>query len=167
MNRESIIAKLERGMMCSHPNMDYKIYKKDFDSRVYNIVGSEEKISDFEFWRAKTGSHWNIAWKAEEPVDKYYVSGNEFSKSYKWNDLEVFVLKASNEDAPQYKHLVIVTIPEISILDVKEIKYPFSFETEVERDFFYNTFDCNEFCLFVVKEIDSRKSDKAGATSKG
>jgi hypothetical protein len=85
-------------------------------------------------------------------------SENEFTKIFKDGDIEIYLSKAYDEDSN--KHYLIASIPNLTEVDASDIKYPFPFDTDVERDEFFNIFDttsAKEFTRDLVAFIKEQK----------
>lgn len=73
------------------------------------------------------------------------VAENEFSKTFKSEDIEVYLAKAYDEEAQS--HYLIASIPFIPEAKVEAITYPMPFPNEQERDSLFsafNTQDCSD-----------------------
>lgn len=79
------------------------------------------------------------------------VSENDFSKTFKCGDIELYVAKAENKD--DGTHHVVCSIPIIEELNVLKIQMPFDFNSESHRDWFFNGFDADKFLEELIKHI--------------
>lgn len=87
------------------------------------------------------------------------VSENEFSKAFKYGDIDLFVAKAFDDDAPM-KHFLICSVPEIKELGVAHIQYPMTFKTEAERDSVFKGFDAKFFIDALMQQIKKNKKEQ-------
>ena len=73
------------------------------------------------------------------------LNSNDFTKQYRWDEKEIdcYVSKAFDEE--NNHHWLVASIPAIKELNVNHIQFPFIFETEDERNQFFNDFDCDNF----------------------
>jgi len=83
------------------------------------------------------------------PYTLEVISENEFTKAFRYNNIEMYVSKAYDEDSD--KHFLINSIPRIPDVNVEAIQYPMVFENERQRN---DTFA--ELDMFLAKNfIDS------------
>ena len=90
--------------------------------------------------------------------DAEFVSGNEFSKQFKYGNVDVYFNKAYDEDSK--KHYIIASIPNIEEVNVSHLNYPFEFETSEDRDFAFDDFDGSKVTLLVEGAIDFIKEQQ-------
>lgn len=88
-------------------------------------------------------------------------SENEYTKIFKEKDTEIYFSKAYDEDSN--KHYVIASIPHIIEVNASDIKYPFVFDEEYDRDSFFNSFDetnagemINEMVKFIKEQNEKQ-----------
>ena len=91
------------------------------------------------------------------------VSENEFTKAFTYKEnVELFFSKAYDEDSD--KHFIILSIPKIEEVEAAQINYPFSFETELERDNFFKNFELGwveQFIEDIIQHIKEQKQTNA------
>lgn len=96
--------------------------------------------------------------------DAEFISGNEFSKHFKYGNIDVYLNKAFDEDSN--KHYIIASIPNIEEVNVSHLNYPFQFDTIEERDFDFDDFDGSKVTLLVegaisfIKEQQEKQKDE-------
>lgn len=86
------------------------------------------------------------------------VSENEFTKIFKYNEVEVFLSKAVDEEIN--KHYMVASIPSIPELQVTHLKYPFVYDTSKQRDEEFNGFDIYSASELVEYLIDFIKTQQ-------
>ena len=68
------------------------------------------------------------------------LSRNEFTKVFKYkNEVDMFVSKAIDEEIS--KHYFVVSIPDIPETRTLQLTYPWEFDTQEERDYYFEAFD--------------------------
>jgi hypothetical protein len=94
------------------------------------------------------------------------IASNEFSKHFKYNDIEMFIAKAFDEDTEQ-PHFLIHSIPSIPEIGAHQIQYPISFYTEQERNEAFDEMNIEYAEVFLKQLIASIKerNDKANSES--
>jgi hypothetical protein len=88
------------------------------------------------------------------------ITENEFTKSFKYSDIELFVSKGVDEETD--KHFLVASIPLIEELNVAKIQFPMVFEDQAQRDATFVSFDvenAKDFIEQVVSEIKNRKEN--------
>lgn len=90
--------------------------------------------------------------------DAELISGNEFSKHFKYGNVDVYLNKAFDEDST--KHYIIASIPNIEEVNVQHLNYPLVFDTEIERDSDFDEFDGSKVTLLVEGAIDFIKEQQ-------
>jgi len=92
-------------------------------------------------------------------------SENEFTKIFKDNDIAIYLSKAYDEDSN--KHYVVASVPSISEIDASDIKYPFPFDVEQERNDFFDRFGIknaseftNDLVNFIVEQREIQNENK-------
>jgi len=86
------------------------------------------------------------------------IAENEFSKTFKYNDIDVFVAKAIDDEIS--KHYLVVSIPTIPETQSHEIQYPLEYETMDLRDADFKKFDvayCKQFTDDLIVFIKEQK----------
>ena len=98
----------------------------------------------------------------KKPTGAVLVSENEFSKSFKYGDTELFIGKAFDEDSDL--HYLVHSIPAIMECNVNNLQYPVPFKTEQERDTAYTEMGTEYTELFIeqiIAEVKFRNSQQA------
>ena len=90
--------------------------------------------------------------------DADFISGNEFSKHFKYGNVDVYLNKAFDEDSS--KHYIIASIPNIEEVNVSHLNYPLEFETSEDRDLDFEQFDGSKVTLLVESAIDFIKEQQ-------
>lgn len=88
------------------------------------------------------------------------VSENEFTKIFKYNEIELYVSKAYDEESD--RHFLVASIPKIEELNVGNIQQPLVFDSEPTRDKSFDNLDVNvakRFLDDVITEIQKQKKD--------
>lgn len=88
------------------------------------------------------------------------VSENEFTKIFKYNEIELYVSKAYDEESD--RHFLVASIPKIEELNVGNIQQPLVFDSEPTRDKSFDNLDVNiakSFLDDVIAEIQKQKKD--------
>lgn len=86
------------------------------------------------------------------------VSENEFTKIFKYNDIDLYISKAYDDESD--RHFLVASIPKIEELNVGNIQQPFVFENEEARDESFKNLDINVakgFLDSVIEEIKKQK----------
>ena len=84
---------------------------------------------------------------------------NEFSKHFKYNNIEIFLAKAVDEETD--KHFLVVSIPHIAEVEAQSLQYPISFDNAIERDEAFIKFDLEYVKIFLKEVIDFIKEQQA------
>ena len=91
---------------------------------------------------------------------------NEVSKTFKSDDIFIYVGKAVDED--EDKHFLVFSIPKIPHLNVERIQYPFDFDTIGARDIAFNELGVLQVANFFINlenqikfNIEKAKEDEA------
>jgi hypothetical protein len=95
-----------------------------------------------------------------QPKECLLITENEFTKSFKYSDIELFVSKGVDEETD--KHFLVASIPLIEELNVAKIQFPMVFEDEAQRDSTFISFsveNATDFIEQVVSEIKNRKEN--------
>lgn len=90
--------------------------------------------------------------------DAELISGNEFSKHFKYGNIDVYLNKAFDEDSD--KHYIVASIPNIEEVNVQHLSYPFEFDTSDDRDLYFDEFDGSKVTLLVEGAIDFIKEQQ-------
>ena len=88
------------------------------------------------------------------------VSENEFTKIFKYNEIELYVSKAYDEESD--RHFLVASIQKIEELNVGNIQQPLVFDSEPTRDKSFDNLDVNiakSFLDDVIAEIQKQKKD--------
>ena len=88
------------------------------------------------------------------------VSANDFTKVFLYNDIEIYISRAYDEDSD--KHFLVNSIKSIPSLNVHNIQYPILFESQVQRDDAFNMFDENIAKVHIegiIVEITKRNDE--------
>jgi hypothetical protein len=92
------------------------------------------------------------------------IAENEFSKTFKYNDIDVFIAKAVDDE--KSKHYLVISIPTIPETQSHEIQYPMEYDTMELRDEDFKKFDveyCKEFTdnlIVFMKEQKKLQEEK-------
>jgi len=92
------------------------------------------------------------------------IAENDFSKTFKYNDIDVFVAKAIDDEIS--KHYLVISIPTIPETGSHEIQYPLEYDTMELRDEDFKKFDveyCKQFTdtlIAFMKEQKKLQEDK-------
>jgi hypothetical protein len=78
------------------------------------------------------------------------VAENDVSKTFKCEDIDVYIAKAVDEEASQ--HYLVASIPLIPETKTEKITFPMGFATEKERDDLFNVFDEKE-CARMLNDL--------------
>jgi len=78
------------------------------------------------------------------------LDGNEFSKHFKYKDIELYLAKAIDEETN--KHYLVTSLPSIPELNVQMIQYPIEFDLESKRDEAFHKFDV-KYCKIYIEEL--------------
>ncbi len=93
------------------------------------------------------------------------VSDNGFTKIFKWDDIDVFLSKAYDEDTKL--HYSVISIKEIKEVNAHGVQFPFEFTTEMERDEHFSDFneqscmDFVDYSIEYIKQMDKFKEEEA------
>jgi hypothetical protein len=90
--------------------------------------------------------------------DTTLESQNEFTKKFKYNEIELYVSKAFDEESDA--HFLVNSIPKIEDLGVANIQLPIAFESEEERNRVFDGLDVNEAKSFLDALIEQIKQQK-------
>jgi hypothetical protein len=90
--------------------------------------------------------------------DTMLVAKNEFSKTFKIKDVDLYLAKAYDDETNT--HFLVVSIPHISETSTTQIQYPINFATEVERDEAFVKFDISFAKTFVDDLITFMKEQQ-------
>ena len=90
--------------------------------------------------------------------DTTLESQNEFTKKFKYNEIELYVSKAFDEESD--RHFLVNSIPKIEDLGVANIQLPIVFESEEERNKVFDGLDVNEAKSFLDALIEQIKQQK-------
>jgi hypothetical protein len=92
------------------------------------------------------------------------IAENEFSKTFKYNDIELYLAKAFDEETN--KHFLVVSIPHIQEVQAEKIQYPIEFPSQEHRDKAFIEFDLpyaknfiNEVIDFIKKQTEENKKN--------
>jgi hypothetical protein len=85
------------------------------------------------------------------------VLANEFSKTFKIGETDLYVAKAYDEDSDG--HFLIFSIPSIKEVEAVEILYPMMFPSEEERDAEFSSFGIEEAEHFLLDLTDIIKEN--------
>ena len=86
------------------------------------------------------------------------IAENEFSKTFKYNDIDVFVAKAVDDEIS--KHYLVISIPTIPETQSHEIQYPLEYDTMELRDEDFKKFDvgyCKQFTDSLIVFMKEQK----------
>ena len=81
------------------------------------------------------------------------VSENEFTKHHRYEekDVDCYLSKAYDEETE--KHFLVASIPRIPELNAMHIQYPMVFETEAERNKFFDEFNALDFLDYLIDQM--------------
>ena len=85
-------------------------------------------------------------------------SENEFTKVFKYKDIDLFMSKAYDEDTD--KHFLVASMPKIPELNVEMIQLPIQYESEGERDESFKNLDlvqAKNFLDNIISQIREQK----------
>jgi len=92
------------------------------------------------------------------------IAENEFSKTFKYNDIDIYVAKAIDDEIA--KHYLVISIPTIPETGSHEIQYPLEYDTMELRDEDFIKFDV-EYCklftdglIVFIKEQKKLQEEK-------
>jgi hypothetical protein len=82
------------------------------------------------------------------------VSENEFTKHFKWEskDIDCYLSKAYDEETD--KHFLVVSIPKIQEFNAMHIQEAFVFESEIDRNDFFQSFSVDSATEFLKSLLD-------------
>lgn len=86
------------------------------------------------------------------------IAENEFSKTFKYNDIDIYVAKAIDDEIA--KHYLVISIPTIAETGSHEIQYPLEYDTMELRDEDFKKFDveyCKQFTDELIKFMKEQK----------
>lgn len=86
------------------------------------------------------------------------IAENEFSKTFKYNEIDIFVAKAIDDEIS--KHYLVISIPTIPETGSHEIQYPLEYDTMELRDEDFKKFDveyCKQFTDDLIKFMKEQK----------
>lgn len=86
------------------------------------------------------------------------VFENEFSKHFKYKDIELYLAKAYDDETD--KHYLVTSLPSIPELNVQQIQYPIEFESESGRDEGFKDFDLTYCKTFIDGMIEAIKNNQ-------
>ena len=89
--------------------------------------------------------------KSVDKTANRLISRNEFSKQFKIGDIDLFIHKTYDEDSNL--HFIAVCIPFIAKFNASDIKYPFAFEFERDRNRVFKMWDISD-CLDFLEKLD-------------
>lgn len=78
------------------------------------------------------------------------VAQNEFSKTFKIGDIDMYLAKAVDDE--HNVHFLVVSIPKIEEVNASEIQYPINFDTDKDRDEAFKKFDL-AFAMNFIDEL--------------
>jgi hypothetical protein len=80
------------------------------------------------------------------------ISRNEFSKQFKIGEIDLFIHKTFDQDSNL--HFIVVCIPFIAKFNASDIKYPFAFVLERDRNRVFKMWDIED-CLDFLEKLDA------------
>jgi hypothetical protein len=91
------------------------------------------------------------------------IEANDFSKSFEYGDIKLFIGKAFDEETD--KHFVILSLPEIAEVNAHNVQFPVDFNSEKERDDAF--YEMNEqYAEVVIGEIVREIKQRNAETEK-
>jgi hypothetical protein len=90
--------------------------------------------------------------KSVDKTANRLISRNEFSKQFKIGEIDLFIHKTFDEDSNL--HFIAVCIPFIAKFNASDIKYPFAFELEHDRNWVFKDWDVAD-CLDFLEKLDA------------
>jgi hypothetical protein len=93
------------------------------------------------------------------PTPAILTGETDVSKSFLYNDIELFVSKAIDEDA-ENKHFLVCSMKTIPEFNLHHIQYPIPFKTEEERDAMFTQFDATLFLENLIAYIKAQKEEQ-------
>lgn len=91
---------------------------------------------------------------------KEVISQNDFTRAYKFDDVEMYASKAYDEDSDT--HYLVVSIPSIPEMNLLQVQYPVQFETEEQRNDMFALFTIEYAEQFLENLIIKIKEQKNG-----
>lgn len=91
------------------------------------------------------------------------IEANDFSKSFEYGDVKLFIGKAFDEETD--KHFVILSIPDIAEVNAHNVQFPVQFNTEKERDDAFYEMD-EQYAEVVIGEIIREIKQRNAETEK-
>ena len=85
------------------------------------------------------------------------VSENEFTKHFKWESKNINCYFSKSYEEETDKHFMVFSIPEIEELGVMHIQEAFAFESETERNDYFQIFGIDLAKEFLQSLIDRIK----------
>lgn len=92
-------------------------------------------------------------------ADSILISENEFTKVFKYKDIDLFVSKAIDEDTTPAIHFLTCSIPFITEFNIEKVQYPIPFISEEKRDEQFDTFDAKIFIKNLIDYIKKIKQE--------
>ena len=81
------------------------------------------------------------------------VSENEFTKHHKYEEKEIDCYLSKAYDEESKKHFLVASMPKIPELNAIHIQYPMVFDTEEERNEFFDNFNALDFMEFILDQM--------------
>jgi hypothetical protein len=92
-------------------------------------------------------------------------SKNDYTKIFHYNNIEVYLSKAIDEDTN--RHFLIASIPNIEEVNCQSITYPLTYASEKERDEAFELFDeymavdlIEGIISFIKEQAEKNKKDE-------
>jgi len=85
-------------------------------------------------------------------------SENEFTKVFKYNDIDLYLSKAFDEDSDT--HFLVGNIPDIPQYKVQRVQFPIQFDTAEQRDEEFKKFDSQSAKSFIEGILQQIKTQK-------
>jgi hypothetical protein len=91
---------------------------------------------------------------------KEVISQNDFTRAYRFDDVEMYASKAYDEDSDT--HYLVVSIPSIPAMNLLQVQYPMKFDTEEQRNDMFALFTLDYAEQFIYNLIIKIKEQKNG-----
>ena len=98
---------------------------------------------------------------AEIVIENKLVSKNDFTKIFKLGDVDLYVHKAHDEDSSKW--FLVCSIPHLKELNIADLKYPITFDTQREMNKGFKAFDVDGALIFIKELISEIKRNNAKA----
>ncbi len=97
-------------------------------------------------------------------MEAILLSNNGVTKIFKYNDIDLYVSKAFDDESDN--HFLVCSIKEIPELNVGNLQLPIRFESEEQRDLFFEEFNGEAFINEMIAQIKSNKENQIDESDK-